>query len=130
MRDLTPKAAWQLLQSTPQAKLLDIRMEIEFLYVGCPPGAVHVPWYEYPELKADVGLFLRGVQAEAPDLAAPVLLLCRSARRTIPAGRVLEEAGYTDVINILHGFEGDLNAEGHRSTVNGWRFDQLPWVQT
>jgi hypothetical protein len=33
------------------------------------------------------------------------------------------------VINVLHGFEGDLDDSDHRSTVNGWRFDGLPWGQ-
>ncbi len=47
-----------------------------------------------------------------------------------PDACTLEAAGYSRVINILHGFEGDLNADGHRSSVNGWRFDGLPGVQT
>ena len=41
----------------------------------------------------------------------------------------LEAAGFTEVINVLHGFEGDLDAHFHRSTLNGWRFDGLPWEQ-
>jgi hypothetical protein len=30
---------------------------------------------------------------------------------------------------MLHGFEGDLDEHFHRSTLNGWRFDGLPWEQ-
>jgi rhodanese-related sulfurtransferase len=59
----------------------------------------------------------------------PILLLCRSGQRSVDAGHALEAAGFNRVINVLHGFEGDLNAEFHRSSVNGWRFDQLPWEQ-
>ena len=130
MEHLTPKAAWALLQADPSATLLDIRMEIEALYVGGPPGAVHVPWYEYPDLSVNPERFAAQVKAEVRDLAAPLLLLCRSARRTIPAGAALEAAGYSRVVNILHGFEGDMDAHHHRSTINGWRFDGLPWVQS
>ncbi|MDO9189781.1 MAG: rhodanese-like domain-containing protein, partial [Sulfurimicrobium sp.] len=46
------------------------------------------------------------------------------------AGHVLEQAGLTEVYNVLHGFEGDLDDHYHRNTVNGWRFDGLPWTQT
>ena len=43
--------------------------------------------------------------------------------------KALETAGVTDVPNVLHGFEGDRDDTHHRSTVNGWRFDGLPWEQ-
>jgi hypothetical protein len=33
-------------------------------------------------------------------------------------------------MNILEGFEGDLDANGHRGTVGGWRKASLPWVQS
>jgi hypothetical protein len=29
----------------------------------------------------------------------------------------------------LHGFEGDRNEKDQRGTLNGWRFDGLPWEQ-
>lgn len=127
---MSPRDAWAFAQAEPRAKILDIRMEIEALYVGAPPGAIQVSWYEYPELKPDPAAFAAAVKREIPGLDTPVLLLCRSARRTLPAGAALEAAGYRRVINILHGFEGDLDADGHRSSVNGWRFDGLPWVQS
>jgi rhodanese-related sulfurtransferase len=130
MIDLSPLDAWAMLQSNTSARLLDVRMEIEFLYVGAPPGAINVPWYEYPELEVDAARFVQAVKRELPDLNTPVLLLCRSAKRTIPAGAALEAAGYAQVFNITKGFEGDANDNGHRSTINGWRFDGLPWVQT
>jgi rhodanese-related sulfurtransferase len=105
-------------------------MEVEFLYVGAPPGAINIAWYEYPDLEPNAQSFVAAVQREIPDLADPVLLLCRSAKRTVPAGAALEAAGYSQVYQVAHGFEGDPNGDGHRSTVNGWRFDGLPWTQT
>jgi len=33
------------------------------------------------------------------------------------------------VYNVEHGFEGELDDKHHRSTISGWRFDQLPWQQ-
>ena len=58
-----------------------------------------------------------------------MLLICRSGKRSLDAGLALEAAGYSEVLNVLHGFEGDLNEHFHRSTLSGWRFDGLPWEQ-
>lgn len=130
MRHLTPGEAHALLQARPDALFVDVRMEIEYLYVGHPPGVVHVPWYEYPQMQPHPPSFVAHVAREAGgDRARPVLLLCRSGKRTVEAGRALEEAGFTDVVNVLHGFEGDLDEHFQRGHLNGWRHDGLPWEQ-
>ena len=64
------------------------------------------------------------------DTSRPVAIICRSGRRSIEAGEALEAAGFTEVINVLHGFEGDRDEEMHRNTLNGWRVDGLPWEQS
>ncbi len=33
------------------------------------------------------------------------------------------------VMNVLYGFEGELDERHHRNTRNGWRVDGLPWEQ-
>jgi hypothetical protein len=33
------------------------------------------------------------------------------------------------VVNVLHGFEGELDESHHRNARNGWRVDGLPWEQ-
>ena len=73
--------------------------------------------------------WVSGPESGGGNKSAPVLLICRSGKRTLDAGLALEAAGYTDVYNVLHGFEGELDDRFHRSTVNGWRFDGLPWEQ-
>ncbi|HEY6087304.1 MAG TPA: rhodanese-like domain-containing protein [Burkholderiaceae bacterium] len=109
---------------------VDVRMEIEYLYVGHPPGVVHLSWYEYPEMQPHAKRFALLVKREAgDDLARPVVLICRSGTRTVEAGKALERAGFAEVVNVLHGFEGDLDAHFQRGRLNGWRFDGLPWEQ-
>jgi rhodanese-related sulfurtransferase len=129
VKHLEPRAAWLEIQNTPQALFVDVRMEIECLYVGRPPGVENIPWYEYPDMQAHAAQFTQAVQREAGDLARPVYLICRSGKRTLDAGLALEAAGFTNVTNILHGFEGELDDAFHRSTLSGWRFDGLPWEQ-
>jgi rhodanese-related sulfurtransferase len=129
VKHLEPLAAWAEIQNTPNALFIDVRMEIESLYVGRPPGVENIPWYEYPDLQADPVKFAQVVAREAGDKTRPVYLICRSGKRTVEAGEALEAAGFTNVTNILHGFEGELNETFHRSTLSGWRHDGLPWEQ-
>jgi rhodanese-related sulfurtransferase len=129
MKNLLPKATWALLQEHPDALFVDVRMEIESLYVGRPPGVHIIAWYEYPDLTPNAAEFVRLVEREAASKTRPVVLICRSGKRTVDAAHALEAAGFTDVVNVVHGFEGDLNDRFHRSTLNGWRFDGLPWEQ-
>jgi rhodanese-related sulfurtransferase len=129
VKHLEPRAAWAEIQQTANVLFLDVRMEIESLYVGRPPGVENIPWYEYPDLQPNATAFAALVEREAADKARPIFLICRSGKRTVDAGHALEAAGFTNVTNILHGFEGELDATFHRSRINGWRFDGLPWEQ-
>ena len=69
MKNLQPKEAYAWLQAHPDALFVDVRMEIESLYVGRPPGVVNVPWYEYPDLQPDGG---QGSDGQRPAAAAAV----------------------------------------------------------
>jgi rhodanese-related sulfurtransferase len=129
MKQLQPQEAWDYLQQHPDALFVDVRMEIESLYVGRPPGVVNVPWYEYPDLTPDPQKFAEAVAREASSKDQPVLLICRSGQRTLPAGQALEAAGFSEVINVVHGFEGELDDQFRRSSLSGWRFAGLPWEQ-
>lgn len=129
MKNLNPRAAWEELQRTPDALFVDVRMEIESLYVGRPPGVVNIAWYEYPELAPQPDAFVAAVEREAGSRSRPVYLICRSGKRTVDAAKALDAAGFTDVTNITEGFEGDLDEGFHRSTKNGWRYAGLPWEQ-
>lgn len=129
MRHLSPRDAWTLVQAQADALFVDVRMEIESLYVGRPPGVENIPWYEYPDLTPDPTRFAAAVAREAGRKDRTVVLICRSGKRTLEAAKALEAAGFTDVVNVLHGFEGELDDAFHRSTVSGWRHDGLPWEQ-
>ncbi len=129
MKNLNPQEAWLWLQAHPEALFVDVRMEIESLYVGRPPGVVNVPWYEYPDLEPDAPKFADIVTREASGKDQPVLLICRSGKRSHSAGLALEAVGFAEVLHVVTGFEGELNEHFHRSTLSGWRFEGLPWEQ-
>ncbi len=61
--------------------------------------------------------------------AAPILLICRSGKRSEEAGKRLIEKNFNRVYNIEQGFEGDPNNKHQRSAIGGWRLDGAPWEQ-
>jgi rhodanese-related sulfurtransferase len=133
---LSPKAAWQMLHDDPRAVLVDIRSSMEFLFVGHPTGAVHVAWIdepdwiENPHFVTEIRkLMLGGVVCDADAGCAPVILICRSGKRSLEAGRALLAAGIRPVFHVDEGFEGELDEHHRRSAINGWRFHGLPWEQ-
>lgn len=136
VKTITPQQAWQLLQDDPRAVLIDVRSNMEFLFVGHPKGAVHLPWIDEPDWVINPNfvrqvreLMLGGIICDGVEGCAPVLLICRSGKRSLEAGKALIENGFTNVLNIADGFEGELDENHHRSTLGGWRFDNLPWEQ-
>jgi rhodanese-related sulfurtransferase len=130
MKHLLPKEAYEFLNNTPHALLVDCRSEMEYLFVGHPAGALHVSWNDGPEWEVNPH-FVGQVKKLAGTNHAhrPIVLICRSGNRSTEAGEALEQAGFTDVYNVLHGFEGDLDEHHHRGSKNGWRFEGLPWEQ-
>jgi rhodanese-related sulfurtransferase len=130
MKHLTPREAFQYLHETPQALLIDCRSEMEYLFVGHPAGALHVSWNDGPDWEVNPH-FVGQVKklAGTNHASRPIVLICRSGNRSTEAGEALERAGFTNVHNVLHGFEGELDDNHHRGSKNGWRFEGLPWEQ-
>ncbi len=135
VKTLSPREAHNLLESQPRAMLIDVRSSMEFLFVGHPRGAVHIPWIDEPDWKVNpdfvrsVRKVLLGGVTPHDDGPAPVVLICRSGRRSLEAGAKLLEEGFETVFNIRDGFEGPIDEHHHRSSVSGWRFEGLPWEQ-
>lgn len=137
IKEVNPRQAYEILKNTDDAVLIDVRSTMEYQYVGHPVNAIHVPLKEPPdwETKTNFVENLESVlQQQFNDKCGfsdmTFLMLCRSGARSAAAGELLIQAGYRNVYNVLEGFEGDKNEQGHRSTVNGWRFHELPWEQS
>lgn len=135
-KEILPKAADEILQANASALLIDIRSSMEFLFVGHPKGAVNIAWIDEPDwvinphFTADIRkLMLGGASCQTNEDCVPIILICRSGKRSMEAGIKLLEDGLLNIYSVSTGFEGDLD-EGHqRSTLNGWRHDGLSWAQ-
>jgi rhodanese-related sulfurtransferase len=123
-----------VLSDNPDAVLVDVRTDAEWRFVGVPDlsslgrDVVYIEWNKSNGQHNDN--FLAELQDKIPagDGDRPVVFLCRSGNRSIGAAEVATEAGITPSFNVLDGFEGQLDAHGHRGDT-GWRAVGLPWKQ-
>src|SRR5579864_6036096 len=92
------------LMEKPETVVIDVRESDEWRQ-GHLPNAVAIP-RGFLELR---------VEEKVPDHNTPVILQCASGTRSLLAARALKELGYTNVYNLVGGF-------------NSWKDRGLPWV--
>ena len=82
----------EISKTRARPQLLDVRTDREWRE-GAIKGTVLVP----------VGLLKNQVDKLPFDRSKPIVAICRSAHRSIPAVRLLRSAGYTDVRQLQGG---------------------------
>lgn len=131
--DITPQESWKLLNDNVDAVLVDVRTDAEWTWVGVPDlsslgrDVVSVQWMTAAGRNQNFVADL--IAAGVTPGERPVIFLCRSGNRSIPAAQAATAAGIAPAYNMLEGFEGQLDANGHRG-VTGWRDEGLPWKQS
>ena len=132
--DVTPAEAWKILKFEDHAVLIDCRTKAEWSYVGVTDlneinkEQLNISWKVFPEMEINP-VFQKEISEACPDKDSKLLFLCRSGVRSIDAAISACEAGYSDAYNVLEGFEGEKDENGHRGKLGGWRFHGLPWKQ-
>lgn len=132
--DVRPSEAWQALRDDPRAALVDVRTDAEWNFVGVPDlsgigkQVVLVPWQLYPSMQVN-GAFAEHLREAGLTPEHRLFFICRSGARSLAAGRAAQAAGFPHAYNVADGFEGPLDAEGHRGTQAGWKVEGLPWRQ-
>ncbi len=132
--DITPQEAWRLLVDDPEAALVDVRTDAEWRFVGVPDLSSLDREVVYVEWVRSNGQPNRDFVAELTSAGLtpgdrPVVFLCRSGNRSIPAAEAATDAGIAPSYNVVDGFEGHLDEHGHRGGT-GWRAIGLPWQQS
>ena len=139
---LTPQDAHAALSADPGIVFIDVRDPIEVAYIGHPVGIDanipvqvtthrfdaergHYAMVENPNFLTEVNAVVKRAKQTNRD---PVFLICRSGGRSARAAGQLIEAGYTNVWNVVEGFEGDKNSQTGIRELNGWRNANLPWT--
>ena len=139
--EVTPAEAWRILSESGDARLVDVRSRAEWGFVGVPDigelgqRPLFVEWAVYPDMSVNTAFVAALEQEIGPDVSGPLLFLCRSGARSLRAAHAVAEhyaakGKPVTCINVAEGFEGDLDASGHRGGHNGWKARGLAWRQS
>jgi len=133
------ETAWKGLTSSPRSQLVDVRTRAEWTYVGIPDlgpvgkRAVLVEWQAFPDQTIDPRFVERlagELKALGVQMEDDLFFICRSGTRSLAAAKAMAEAGFRKCHNVASGFEGPLDDERHRGSVDGWKAAGLPWQQS
>lgn len=139
--ELDPVAAYRLLESNPSTALVDVRTRAEWAFVGLPDISAtgrpfwQVEWVRFPGGARNPGFLDELAELMGDSVPARQLFICRSGARSMAAAQAVaaalaEKGVEVHCSNVGEGFEGDLDAEGHRGRLNGWKARGLPWRQS
>lgn len=137
--DASVAQTYKALEDDPAATLVDVRTQAEWNYVGVPDlsplgrDVLFVEWQTYPTGATNPDFVetlagLLGARGASEDGA--IYFLCRSGVRSRAAAIAMTAAGYGACFNVAGGFEGSLDAAGHRGALEGWKHEGLPWRQS
>jgi rhodanese-related sulfurtransferase len=134
VENVAPTQAWEALKADENARLVDVRTDAEWNFVGVPDlhdagkETVLIPWQVYPTMQRNGGFEDDLTQAGLTPAHA-IYFICRSGARSMAAAQAARAAGFPHVFNVADGFEGPPDGQGHRGGTAGWKADKLPWRQ-
>ena len=139
--DVNPTDTWTGLADKPDSILVDVRTNAEWSFVGIPDlssvdkQAILIEWSQFPTMTKNKDFASNLMDKLNGSAPSDVYFLCRSGVRSLAAAALMIETfaaqGWSvNCINVTEGFEGDLDAEGHRGNLNGWRARGLAWRQS
>jgi rhodanese-related sulfurtransferase len=138
----TSQEAYEMWKADPEhVHIIDVRTPEEYIFVGHAPMARNIPlgFIKYQWNAGENEPVFEVNPAFAPSVmskyALPdtLLVTCRSGGRSALAVNGLAKAGFTNVYNIIDGFEGDKVAEEGSAYLgkrmkNGWKNSGAPWT--
>jgi rhodanese-related sulfurtransferase len=134
VEDISPQKSYQALKSDSDTILVDVRTDAEWNFVGIPDLSeagkqpVLIPWQLYPSMQVN-GAFIEHLRRAGATPLSKLYFLCRSGARSLAAAQAAQAAGFPNSFNVADGFEGPVDAEGHRGRTAGWKASDLPWRQ-
>ncbi|OQX20258.1 MAG: sulfurtransferase [Desulfobacteraceae bacterium IS3] len=139
---VTSLEAYEMWKTNPdKVKIVDCRIQEEYAFVGHAAMAYNIPsklWSgKWNEEKRDYDLHDNpDFEAQAKKKFAQsdtILVMCRSGHRSALSVNRLTKAGFTNVYNIIDGFEGDKikdeeSYSNGKRMKNGWKNSGAPWT--
>ena len=141
IKDQDPITVWEGLSENPDSALIDVRTRSEWAFVGVPDltelarQQIMVEWLTFPSMQINQNFLHQVEDRFQGEIPSKLYFICRSGSRSRSAAgfvaRELSQQGKkVECVNVAEGFEGDLNHDGHRGTVNGWKHKGLAWKQS
>jgi rhodanese-related sulfurtransferase len=130
--EILPSAAYEALKKDADEQLIDCRSVAEWNLIGTPdlsPIDKQVACLEWQSVDGQRNESFCDKISEHIDKETAIYIICRSGARSAAACQALAAAGFTTLFNVSGGFEGNTDAQGHRATQEGWKFEGLPWRQ-
>lgn len=139
--EMTPVEAYKTLSEDAQAILVDVRTRAEWAFTGLADlsglgrNVIPVEWKSFPTMAPNDQFADQLLGVVGGELPGHCLFICRSGARSMEAARMVAHLASSQgrairCTNVAEGFEGDLDGEGHRGRVNGWKVHGLPWRQS
>ncbi len=134
VENVAPTQSWEALQADDKARLVDVRTDVEWNFVGVPDlnaagkQTVLIPWQVYPTMQRN-GSFEDDLRQAGLTPDDHVYFICRTGGRSMAAAEAARAAGFAHVFNVADGFEGPPDVQGHRGNAAGWKAEGLPWRQ-
>jgi rhodanese-related sulfurtransferase len=139
--EMIPPDALDALTQDPGSALVDVRTRAEWAFTGMPDlsplgrDVLAVEWVSFPGMAPNGRFFEEVVEQAGGSLPDRLFFICRSGARSLAAARLTaaeaESRGRpVHCTNVAEGFEGELDDEGHRGRINGWKAHGLPWRQS
>lgn len=95
MKQITAIELAAMLADNPELTMIDVREQHELAH-GMITSAINIPMQVFETQLNQLG----------DDHNKPIVLICRSGKRSEHVGQYLEQLGFTDVINL----SGGMNA--------------------
>lgn len=139
--ELTPQESYALLTELPSSALVDVRTRAEWSFVGVPDISEldrpfwPIEWVSFPAMQPTPDFVDQLIDQAGGTLPERLFFICRSGARSLAAAHAvagtMQGMGKSlHCTNVAEGFEGDLDAKGHRGSRNGWKAHGLPWRQS
>lgn len=136
-----PSRTWEALSEGGVRLLVDVRTRAEWTFVGLPDlGSLDAPlacveWLSFPDMRPNPHFMETLARAVEETGAEEAYFICRSGARSQSAAEAAQarfgsEGRPLRCFNVVEGFEGDLDPDGRRGRVTGWKARGLPWRQS
>ena len=134
IHNISSVECFKKLSEISNSYLIDVRTKPEWEFIGVPDltflnkNTIFISWHIYPDMKIN-SFFEEQIVKSNLKKNDELFLICRSGKRSFQAAELLISCGYHYCYNVVDGFEGNKNSLSQRSTINGWKCNNLSWKQ-